>query len=128
MTRRQSTGRAARKASAEAHLPLKPVWFHVLLTLAGGTAHGYGIRQQVEERTAGAIRLWPTTLYGTLARLEAAGLIEEADVRGPADDVPRRFYRMTALGREVLALETDRLAALVRESKARQSGTRPREA
>lgn len=107
-------------------IPLKPVWFHVLLTLAGGEAHGYAIRQEVEERTDGAIRLWPTTLYGTLARLEMANLIEETSGDGPDDDVPRRFYRMTPLGRQVLALETDRLAALVRES--RQKTSRPREA
>jgi DNA-binding PadR family transcriptional regulator len=112
-------------APADAHIPLKPVWFHVLLTLAGGSAHGYAIRQDVEDRTAGAIRLWPTTLYGTLARLQAARLIEESDQQGPDDDVPRRFYHLTPLGQQVLALETDRLAALVRE--ARQKTRRPRE-
>ncbi len=112
---------------ARAFLPLKPVPFHVLLTLAGAEAHGYAIRQEVEARTDGAIRLWPTTLYGTLATLEDDGLIEETDlVDGPADEVQRRFYRLTALGRAVLAAETDRLAALVRESRARQS--RPEEA
>ena len=123
MARRRTGGRGA----VERHVPLKPVWFQVLLTLAGGVRHGYAIRQEVEERTEGAIRLWPTTLYGTLSRLESEGLIVEADGDGPADDVPRRFWGLTSLGRRVLSLETDRLAALVRESRSRQS-TRAREA
>jgi DNA-binding PadR family transcriptional regulator len=116
-------------AQAAAFLPLKPVRFHVLLTLAGGESHGYAIRQEVETRTEGAIRLWPTTLYGTLAQLEEEGLIEETRVgHGAADDLQRRYYRLTSLGRAVLAAETERMAALVRESRARQARSRPREA
>ena len=126
MGRRRDAGNAAR---ATAFLPLKPVRFHVLLTLAAGESHGYAIRQEVETRTEGAIRLWPTTLYGTLAQLEDDGLIEETVGPGrPADDLQRRYYRLSALGGSVLAAETDRLAALVRESRSRQSGSRPHEA
>ena len=110
-------------------LPLKPVWFHILLTLASGERHGYAIRQEVEERTGGAVRLWPTTLYGALARLEAESLIEESPGEsGPDDDIQRRFYRLTPGGQSVLAAETDRMADLVRESRARQSRVRPGEA
>jgi DNA-binding PadR family transcriptional regulator len=128
MNRKAAAGRT-RDERAAGYLPLKPVPFHVLLTLAGGESHGYAIRQEVEARTAGAIRLWPTTLYGTLGQLEDEGLIEEtAGRQGPADDVQRRFYRLTPLGRAVLSAETERLADLVRESRARQSGSRPREA
>jgi DNA-binding PadR family transcriptional regulator len=126
MPRKRKTDTSARTS---AFLPLKPVRFHVLLTLAAGESHGYAIRQEVEQRTEGAIRLWPTTLYGALAQLEDDGLIEETDgPPGPADDVQRRFYRLTALGRTVLATETERLAALVRESRARQARARPHEA
>jgi DNA-binding PadR family transcriptional regulator len=53
----------------ESFLPLKPNWFHVLLSLAGQKQHGYGIMQEVLERTGGKVRLWPATLYGTLKRL-----------------------------------------------------------
>lgn len=121
----------ARTNDAREFLPLKPTWFHILLTLAGGETHGYAIRQEVEERTGGAVVLWPTTLYGALSRLEDAGLIEEtADRSGRDDDVQRRFYRLTTGGRAVLAAETDRLASLVRESRARQQSksVRTREA
>jgi DNA-binding PadR family transcriptional regulator len=67
--------------------------------------------QQVLERTQGKVRLWPTTLYGTLKRLIEAGLIGESDERPAAelDDARRRYYRLTALGRRVLAAESQRL-------------------
>jgi len=103
-------------------LPLKPNWFHVLLSLANGEQHGYGIMQEVLERTNGKVRLWPATLYGTLERLLDAGLIAEANRRPPADedDARRRYYRLTALGRRVLAAESMRLEDLVRVIRAKR--------
>lgn len=100
----------------EAFLPLKTNWFHILLSLAGEDQHGYGIMQEVLDRTGGKVRLWPATLYGSLKRLIEAGLIEESGVR-PArefDDPRRRYYRLTRLGRRVLAAESERLQELVR--------------
>src|SRR5216683_2116509 len=97
-------------------LPLKTNWFHILLSLAAGEQHGYGIMQEVSERTGGKVRLWPATLYGTLKRLIEAELIEESDER-PApelDDARRRYYRLTNLGRRVLDAECNRLHELVR--------------
>lgn len=102
-----------RSAKAAAFLPLKPVWFHVLVTLADEPAHGYAIRQAVELRTASRIRLWPTTLYGTLGELRREGLIDEIDSPQTESDVPRRTYRMTPLGRDVLTAETRRLEDLL---------------
>ena len=105
----------------EDFLPLKPVWFQMMLVLAGGVRHGYAIRREVEERTGGAVRLWPTTLYGSLAKMEEAGLIEETDAEpvGEEDDIDRVFYRLTPPGRAVLSAETERLAELVRVSRTR---------
>ena len=103
-------------------LPLKPHWFHVLLSLAGPDQHGYGIMQEVLERTGGKVRLWPATLYGTLKRLIEADLIEESGAR-PApeiDDARRRYYRLTPLGRRVLAAESRRLEDLVRVIHAKR--------
>src|ERR1700741_3275881 len=99
---------------AESFLPLKPHWFHVLLSLADQEQHGYGIMQEVLERTDGKVRLWPATLYGTLKRLIDTELIEESHQRpAPAqDDARRRYYRLTALGRGVLAAESHRLEDL----------------
>jgi DNA-binding PadR family transcriptional regulator len=100
----------------QAFLPLKSHWFHIMLSLAGGEQHGYGVMQEVLERSAGRVRLWPATLYGSLKRLIEADLIEESDER-PApelDDARRRYYRLTAFGRRVLDAECDRLQELVR--------------
>jgi DNA-binding PadR family transcriptional regulator len=100
----------------ETFLPLKTNWFHILLSLAGDDQHGYGIMQEVLDRTGGKGRLWPATLYGSLKRLIEAGLIEESDER-PAhefDDARRRYYRLTRLGRSVLNAESERLQELVR--------------
>jgi len=103
-------------------LPLKSNWFHVMLSLANQEQHGYGIMQEVLERTNGKIRLWPATLYGTLERLLDEGLIAEAKRRPAAaeDDSRRRYYRLTALGRRVLAAESSRLEDLVRLIRARR--------
>jgi DNA-binding PadR family transcriptional regulator len=97
-------------------IPLKTNWFYILLSLAGEEQHGYGIMQDVLNRTDGKVRLWPAALYGTLKRLIEAGLIEESDER-PApelDDARRRYYRLTQAGRRVLDAERERLEDLVR--------------
>ena len=104
-------------------LPLKPQWFEIMLSLAGGEQHGYGIMQEVLERTRGKVRLWPATLYGSIKRLMEAELIEESDER-PApelDDARRRYYRLTVLGRRVLNAECDRLQELVQLIRVKQA-------
>ena len=106
----------------ESFLPVKSNWFHILLSLVGGEQHGYGIMQDVRERTNGQVRLWPATLYGSLKRLIQQGLIVESGER-PApefDDARRRYYRVTPLGQRVLELESQRLKDLVRQLDARR--------
>jgi len=103
-------------------LPLRPQWLHIMLSLAGEERHGYGIMQEVLQRTGGKVRLWPATLYGSIKRLIEAELIEESDER-PApelDDARRRYYRLTTLGRRVLDAECQRLQELVRTFRTRQ--------
>jgi DNA-binding PadR family transcriptional regulator len=103
-------------------IPLKPQWFHIMLSLAGGEQHGYGIMQDVLNHTTGKVRLWPATLYGSIKRLIEADLIEESNER-PApelDDARRRYYRLTPLGRRVLDAECDRLQELVLTIRAKQ--------
>ena len=93
---------------------LKPAWFHILLALSNGAQHGYAIRESVEARTDGALKLWPATLYGSIRDLSDRGIIEalEGD-DDPDDDQRRRYYRLTDAGREVLRAEVDRLQGLV---------------
>lgn len=93
---------------------MKPTIFHILLSLADEPQHGYAIRTAVEERTEGAVRLWPATLYGTIRRLAEDGLIEElAGDSEPDTDARRRYYALTPSGRDVLRAETERLETLV---------------
>jgi len=100
-------------------LPLQPARFHILVVLAGGPSHGYAIRQEVEARTQDEVRLWPATLYGTLAELAREGLIRETpSPGGPEDDPRRRYYAITPLGRQVLAAEAARLESLARLARA----------
>src|ERR1700688_3867827 len=107
----------------QSFVPLKTQWFHIMLSVAGGEQHGYGIMQDVLQRTGGKVRLWPATLYGSIKRLIEAGLIEESDER-PApelDDARRRYYRLTRLGRRVLDAECERLEELVRTIRVKQA-------
>jgi DNA-binding PadR family transcriptional regulator len=103
-------------------LPLTPAIAHILLAVADEDRHGYAIMQEIDRMTAGEVRMGPGTLYGTLKRMIAARLIEEADERpDPAlDDQRRRYYRATPLGRDVLAAETERMAALVGAARAKR--------
>ena len=95
-------------------LPLKAVDFLILLMLAQGDRHGYGIMQDVEAHTDGGVRLEAGSLYRTIRRLAHDGLVTESGRRPAADldDERRRYYRLTPLGREVAVLECRRLAAL----------------
>jgi len=117
------------KTSPENFLPLKPHWFHVLLSLSQQNQHGYAIMQDVLERTGGKVRLWPPTLYGTIKRLIDAELIKEADERPDAefDDARRRYYALTPFGRRVLNAECARLEDLVRAIRSKP-GLKPRTA
>jgi DNA-binding PadR family transcriptional regulator len=97
---------------------MTPAVLHMLLALADGALHGYGIKQNVEERTNGALSLGPGTLYEGVHRLERTGWIEETD---PADgaDGRRRYYRLTVAGRRAMEDELGRLDEIVRYARAR---------
>ena len=108
-------------------LPLTPAVLHILLALADGDQHGYAIAQTVEELTGGTVRMGPGTLYGSIGRMVASGLLEESS-RGRgrvAEDERRRFYRMTALGRRVLESEMERLDRVVALARAKNVLRRP---
>ena len=96
-------------------IPLTPRVFHILLALVDAEQHGYKIMKEVEMRSEGKVRIGPGTLYEAIQRLVKNRLIEESNERPDAelDDQRRRYYRLTRLGRGVLAAESERLAALV---------------
>lgn len=89
--------------------------FHVLVAIGPEERHGYGIMQEVARITNGATRLGPGGVYTTIRRLLDDGLIEESDERPDEqlDDQRRRYYRLTGLGRSVVAAEVARLDRLV---------------
>lgn len=104
---------------------LTPAVFHVLLALAGGESHGYGIGKSVLEQTGGEVRLGPGTLYGTLQRLMDQGLVVESGKAMHVADERRRHYRLTPAGRSALEAEVARMDALVRVARAQNVGPRP---
>src|SRR3954470_23744168 len=98
--------------------PLTLPVLHILLALADGARHGYAIKQDVERRTEGAVRLGPGTLYEAIQRLEDGGLIEEAVSRRIAtpsngQEAQRRYYQLTSRGWTVLRSELRSLGQLV---------------
>ena len=105
----------------ESSAPLTPAMFHVLLALAGEDLHGYAILKEVAVRTGGEVRLSTGTLYGIVKRLLNDGLIVELRHRpGENDDERRRCYRLTPKGREIAALEAERLEKVVALARARR--------
>jgi DNA-binding PadR family transcriptional regulator len=107
---------------ADSLLPLTPAMFHILLALADRERHGYHIMQEVLARTEGKMRLGPGTLYGSIKRMLADGLIEESDERPDPllDDERRRYYRLTDFGYRVAGAEAERLAQLVKAARAKR--------
>lgn len=94
----------------------------ILLALADGPLHGYGIKQKVEERTGGVVRLGSGTLYEAIHRLVEQDRIEEVEAppdEGASGGPPRRFYALTDAGKEALGEELGRLDALVRYARGR---------
>jgi len=109
-------------AQTEDTVALTPAVFQILLALADGERHGYGIMREVALRTDGATRLGAGTLYRSIKRLLGEGLIAESDARpDPAlDDERRRYYRLTVSGRRAVSMEAQRLAQLVGMARAKR--------
>ena len=92
---------------------------HIMLALGTDALHGYAIMQSIVERSGGEIRILPGTLYSTLKKLLAEGMVEECDPPKNADseDARRRYYRVTKTGKAAMKTQTERLALLVKLGK-----------
>ncbi len=95
-------------------LPLKPLVFQVLLALTEGERHGWSLVREVQQRTGGD-RILPANFYRTLRTMLGDGLIEEA---GRQED--RRYFRVTALGRNAARFEARRLQELLADARTRR--------
>lgn len=94
----------------------------MLLGLLAGDAHGLALAREVERLSEGRVRLWPAMLYGSLEDLCERGWIEELEgrrERPPRESERKRFYRITAAGRDVARAETRRFADLVKVARSR---------
>jgi DNA-binding PadR family transcriptional regulator len=102
----------------EGFLPLPTATLHILVALTTGEKHGYAIMRDVERLSDNAVRMGPGTLYGSIKRMLADGLIEESEERPDPelDDQRRRYYRLTGFGERVCAAELQRLEALIRRA------------
>lgn len=103
-------------------LRLTPTFFHLLLCLAEAPKHGYGMMLEIEERTGGALRLGPSSLYYSLSRLEEAGYIEETEVASSGEESHgewRRYYSLTRAGHRRLREELALLQQVMAHARAR---------
>lgn len=116
----------ANMTTTSANTPLTPAVLHILMALSIRERHGYGIMKQVEQDTKGKVNMGPGTLYGSLNRMLAAGLVSKSDKkRGPEMDEERRvYYKITALGQKALAAELERYREVV--AVARQQRLLPK--
>ena len=114
------------KSETAKSAPLSSATLHILLALAGGNLHGYGIIKEVARNSDGHYRLGPGTLYDNLKKLMDAGLVSDAppsssskrrSVTTKEDD--RRFYTLTKEGKDALAAEVDRLQTVVTQARSR---------
>lgn len=99
--------------------PISHTAMLVLLGIGPEERHGYAIMRRVSEITNGATKLGPGAVYTTVKRLVDDGLIEETAERPDPelDDQRRRYYRLTGLGRSVVAAEARRLETLVQSAR-----------
>lgn len=103
--------------SISAALPLHARDFLILLALADGELHGYGLVKAIEAESEGEVVMDPANLYRSLRRLERDGLVEEMDGAPDDGDERRRYYGLTEFGRSVTAAEAARVSRLVRVAR-----------
>jgi len=114
----------------ETLLPLKPLFFDVLLILNESERHGYGMAKELQERAPKGRRILPGNLYRTLSGMIVRDLIEKSPRHGGAaeEDERRRYFRITAFGRQVAKAEAERLQDRVAAARAQRllSGSQAR--
>ena len=114
------------KPETAKNAPLSAATLHILLALAGGNLHGYGIIKEVVRNSEGHYRMGPGTLYDNLKKLMDAGLVSDAPPSSSskrkaasAKEDDRRFYTLTKEGRGALAAEVDRLQSVISQARVR---------
>ena len=104
-------------------LPLTVPVFQILLSLVDRELHGYALIRDIDDRTAGDVQLTASTLYGAVARMLDAALIEECE--STAGQPRSRSYRITRAGRILVRREAERLARAAEWAREKRLLTRP---
>ena len=102
-----------RTSQVDAHLPLHPEAFRILLVLRGRELHGYAIVKELERDPGRPGRVLPANLYRRIRTLSEQGLIEETEGLGQGEEERRRYFRITRLGEAVARAEALRLEGLL---------------
>ena len=100
--------------------PPNPRDFLILLALAGGALHGYGLVKAIEAESEGRVRMDPANLYRALRRLQRDALIEESSGPDSNGGPERRYFRLTPIGRRIASEEAARLSRLAKLARARK--------
>ncbi len=107
------------KPSSATRLPLRPRDYLILLALSGGSLHGYGLIQEIEQLTEGGVRMDPANLHRALKRLVRDGWVDDLGRRSTGD-ARRRFFELTELGHRMAQAEAARLESLTSVARARR--------
>ncbi|UCG88552.1 MAG: helix-turn-helix transcriptional regulator [Gemmatimonadota bacterium] len=108
-----------RRSKPQTNQQVTPIGFEILLSLTRGPQHGYGIKLDIEERTAGQLSLGSGTLYQAIQRLERSGLIAEAEADDESRDARRgRYYQLEPAGRAAVEIELRRLHRVVEYARS----------
>lgn len=96
--------------------PLSESYFYILLCLAKGANHGYGIMQMTERLSGGDVTIGSGTMYGATGNMLKKGWIREILSDEPGVE-RRRLYQLTETGREILRAEIERLRRMLDNAK-----------
>ena len=92
--------------------PMSESYYYILLCLAKGANHGYGIMQMTEQLSQGDVTIGSGTMYGATSNMMKKGWIREIVSNEPGQE-RRRLYQLTESGREALRAETARLQRML---------------
>ncbi len=96
--------------------PLSESYYYILLCLAKGANHGYGIMQMTEKLSGGDVTIGSGTMYGATGNMMKKGWIREI-MSNEAGLERRRLYQLTDSGRETLRAEIARLKRMLENAE-----------
>ena len=96
--------------------PMSESYSYILLCLAQGANHGYGIMQMTEKLSGGDVTIGSGTMYGATSNMMKKGWIREIMSDEPGQE-RRRLYQLTDSGRTALRAEIERLQRMLENAQ-----------